>query len=150
MSTNNVMTLNNPGLKTLDVTTATGIGYKYIAPCAGNLYICLSEVIVNTAIVNSSTPAVVALQLVRSGTTYTVGTISFVDGAAVGQTYKFTPSTSVTLPGESTATDLSKNAFIPYQTGDTIQTNITTAGLGGTPAGAYEVNIVIDSASNIT
>lgn len=147
---NNVMTLNNPGLKTLDVTTATGIGYKYVAPCAGNLHIGNSEVIVNTAIVNTSTPAVVALQLVRNSTTYTLGTISFVDGAVVGTTYKFTPSTSVTLPGDSVATDLSKNPFIAFQSGDTIQTNITTAGLGGTPAGAYEVNIVIESASNIT
>jgi hypothetical protein len=92
---------------------------------------------------------VVSLQLVRSGTTYTLGTISFVDGAVVGTSYKFTPSTSVTLPGDHFATDLSKNPFIPYASGDTIQTNITTAGLGGSPAGAYEVNIVIESASNI-
>jgi hypothetical protein len=147
---NNVITLNNPSLKTLDVTTATGIGYKYVASCAGNLHIGNSEVIVTTAIVNTSTPAVVSLQLVRSGTTYTLGTISFVDGAVVGTSYKFTPSTSVTLPGDHFATDLSKNPFIPYASGDTIQTNITTAGLGGSPAGAYEVNIVIESASNIT
>jgi hypothetical protein len=147
---NNMMTLNNPGLKTLDVTTATGIGYKYVAPCAGNLHIGNSEAIVNTAIVNTSTPAVLALQLVRGGTTYTLGTISFVDGAVVGTTYKFTPSNSVTLPGDNFATDLTRNPFVRFLTGDTIQTNITTAGLGGTPAGAYEANIVIESASNIS
>lgn len=147
---NNIMTLNNPGLKTLDVTTATGIAYKYVAPCAGNLHIGNSEVIVTTAIVNTSTPAVVSLQLVRSGTTYTLGTISFVDASVVGTVYKFTPSTSVTLPGDSVASNLSHCPFIPFASGDTIQTNVTTAGLGGTPAGANEVNIVIESASNIT
>ena len=147
---NNIMTLNNPGLTPLDVTTATGIAYKYVAPCAGNLHIGNSEVIVTTAIVNTSTPAVVSLQLVRSGTTYTLGTISFVDASVVGTVYKFTPSTSVTLPGDSVASNLSHCPFIPFASGDTIQTNVTTAGLGGTPAGAYEVNIVIESASNIT
>ena len=146
---NNIMTLNNPGLKTLDVTTATGIAYRYVAPCAGNLHIGLSEAIVTTAIVNTSTPAVVSLQLVRNSTTYTLGTISFVDGAAVGTTYKFTPSTSVTLPGDSVASNLSHCPFVTFASGDTIQANVTTAGLGGTPAGAYEVNIVIESASNI-
>jgi hypothetical protein len=143
---NNLITLNNPGLKTLDVTTATGIAYKYVAPSAGSLHIALSEAIVTTAIVNTSDPAVVSLQLVRSGTTYTLGTISFVDAAVVGTTYKFTPSTSVTLPGDTVATDLRKNPFVSFAIGDTIQTNVTTAGLGGTPAGAYEVNIVIESA----
>jgi len=143
------MTLNNPGLKTLDVTTATGIGYKYISPCAGNLHIGLSEAIVTTAIVNTSTEAVASLQLVREATTYTLGTVSFADAAVVGTTYKFTPSTSVTLPGDNTATDLSKNPFVSFIEGDTLQVNVTTAGAGGTEAGAFEVNLVIESASNI-
>lgn len=145
------MTLNNPGLKTLDVTTATGIGYKYVAPCAGNLHIGNSEVIVTTAIANDATAAVVSLQLVRSSTTYTLGTITFADDAVAGTGYKFTPSSSVTLPGDNFATDLRKNPFVPYASGDTIQTNITTAGTDGSAAaGAYETNIVIESASNIT
>lgn len=145
----NRVTYNNPGLKTLDVTTATGIGYNFKAASAGVLQIGLSNLIVTTAIVNTSTPAVASLQLVRGGTTYTLATASFTDGAIVGQEIEWTPSTSVTLPGDNVATNLTDNPFINYITGDTVQVNVTTAGLGGTPAGAFEANIVCDKAGNI-
>jgi hypothetical protein len=89
------------------------------------------------------------LQLVRSSTTYTLATATFVDAAVNGQEIEFIPSSSVTLPGDSVATDLRKNPFIALQVGDTVQVNLTTAGTGGSVAGTYESNIVIDKASVI-
>jgi hypothetical protein len=142
---NNRVIYNNPGLKTLDVTTATGIGYALRVANKGTLHINLSNSIVNTAIVNTSTPAVASLQLIRGGTTYTLATQSFVNGAIVGQEVDFTPATAVALP--SGTIDFTRAPFLELEIGDVIQTNITTAGLGGTPAGAYEVNLVIDKAS---
>jgi hypothetical protein len=146
---NNRVTLNNPGLKTLDVTTATGIGYKYVAAGSGNLHLNLSHNIITVLVENTSTPAVISLQLVRSATTYTLATASVPNASAVGTEIDFTPSSSIALPDGITY-DLRKNPFVSFISGDTIQTNVTTAGAGGTPAGSYEVNIVIDKASATT
>jgi hypothetical protein len=144
------VTYNNPGNKTLDNThTATGIHYKLVVSSAGVLQISLSNCIVGTAVVNTSAPGVASLQLVRSSTTYTLATATFVDAAVNGQEIEFIPSSSVTLPGDSVATDLRKNPFIALQVGDTVQVNLTTAGTGGSVAGTYESNIVIDKASVI-
>jgi hypothetical protein len=140
---NNILTLNNPSLKTLDVTTATGIGYKYITDTKATLHLGLSHIVITLLVENTSTPAAVSLQLVRGGTTYTLATASIPTGSTAGQKIKFTPSTSIALPDGITY-NLTNNPFIALNAGDTIQTNVTTAGLGGTPAGSYEVNIVIE------
>lgn len=87
---------------------------------AGHISIKDSGVIVETAIVNSSTPAVVSL---LSGSTV-LGTISLADGTAKGKFIHFTP----------TASYLDKpDVYFAANTELTIKT--TTAGLGGTPAG---------------
>lgn len=142
----NILTYNNPGLKTLDVTTATGIGYKLIHKTAGVLEIGLSNIIITTAIANDAVSAIISLQLVRGGTTYTLATITLADGVAASTEVLWTPSTSVTLPGMNAGdtVDLTNNPFVELQDGDTIQTNVTTAGTDGSAAaGAYEANFII-------
>lgn len=149
--TSNLVTYNNPSLKTLDVTTATGIGYKVTVDSAGVLEIGLSNNIINTAVVNTTTDAIISLQVVRGATTYTLATATLANGTAAGQEFSWVPETAVTLPGqnEGSTTDLTDNPFFALASGDTVQTNVTTAGAGGTPAGAYEANILIRKSTNV-
>ncbi len=145
------VTIHNPGLTAPDVVETTGIGAQYVAPSDGQLHIGLSQIGITELTALDTTDAVVSLQLVRSATTYTLGTITVTDAVAVGTYLTFVPSSSVTLPGDDFATDLTGNPFIDFKSGDTIQCNVTTAGAdAGTASGEFVAEFVVDLRSNIS
>ena len=129
---------------TADVITATGVGYKFKAPCPGNLHIGLSYNVIETTVATGTALAVIALQVVRGSSTYTLGTFSPANGAvAFETTLIWTPDTSELIGNETF--NFTENPFFELQTGDLIQTNVTTAGTDGTAAaGAYRSYFVID------
>lgn len=134
-----------------DVLTSTGIGDLITIDAAGVLDVRKCFARVSTLLATDTIAPILSLQLVRSATTYTLGTITFAEADAVGKQRHVAPSTSVTLPGDNQATNLDGDPFVTLQSGDTVQWNVTTAGTdSGAAAGAYFGFFVIQDAVQAT